>query len=193
MWIVSRSGSLNLESMKSRFLRLARSVVLTLAFAGSVYAVPFTLDAASSPIVNGNITSGFYEVAANGTDSGTAAGLYTAIISGTGALLDPAKVEIFFGSNPQPVLTSAFVKAGEQYLFWNAADLAAFNAGTFTSIILIQNGLPNNPANAYHEISHAGFFGTPGGSSVPDGGSALVLLGIGLLGIIGAKRKFARV
>ena len=168
---------------------------LSLALAGSAYAVPFTLNSSTATIVTGNTTSAFYEVADNGSDSGTVAALYTATLSGTSAVSanNPPKVEIFFGVNPQPVLTSAFFKASNQYLFWDATDLAAFNAGTFTSLILVQDGLLNNPGNAYHEISHAGLTGTPGITRVPDGGSPLILLGLGLLSAFGVRRKFASV
>lgn len=175
--------------------RIAVAALSLFALAHRAAAVPFTLNASTATTVDGNTTSSFYEVASNGTDSGTGAALYTAAITGTGAVSanNPPKVEIFFGSNPQPILTSAFVKAGNGYLWWDAADLAAFNGGTWTSLILVQNGLLNPPGSAYLDISHAGINGTPGsdipGGRVPDAGSTALLAGIALAGLLALRRR----
>ena len=107
-------------------------------------------------------------------------------------------MEIAFGTSPQPVLTSAFLKASNSYLLWDATDLAAFNSGTFTSIIIWNSRILNNTRKAYKETSHAGFLGTlgepptdspVGGVSVPDAGSTLLLLGAGLTGVGFLRRR----
>src|SRR6478735_4672658 len=100
------------------------------ALVQSASAVTFTLQSSSATTVSGNTTSAFYEATGAGLDSGTAASFYSTVVGGdatTGWF-----GEISWGSNPQPILTSAFLKAGPNYLFWDSADLAAFNAGTFT-------------------------------------------------------------
>jgi hypothetical protein len=187
--------------MTSKLTSLMKAAGLVAAGALAVstaQAASFTLNATNDTIVAGNTTSAFYEVNENGADSGTAASLYTAIISGVESVAanNPPKVEIFFGANPQPVLTSAFVKAGNEYMLWTAEDLALFNSGTYTSIILVQNGLLNNNNSAYLDISHAGLLGTPGTSGpgpgtpgVPDGGATVGLLGMGLAALAFLRRK----
>lgn len=169
--------------MKPLIARLLSAGAFALIVAQSAQAVPFVLDSSTATIVDGNTTSTFYEVNGSGADSGTAALLYKATISGVESVAEgnPPKVEISFEGNPQPVLTSAFIKASNRYLWWDEADLAAFNAGTWTSLILIQDGLLNNPGNAYHSVSHAGLNGRLGTTRrVPDGGSTLLLSGLAL-------------
>ena len=167
---------------------------IMVAFALSAEAIPYTLTSAMATKTDGNTTSSFYEVTGVAAESGTAVALYSAAVGG-----DENSgwwVEISFGNNPQPVLTSAFLKAGNEnagggYLWWDSADLAAFNAGSFTSIILQNSGsggLMNKPGNAYLGTSHAGLNGEPG-TRVPDGGATLGLLGLGLIGF-GALRRF---
>jgi hypothetical protein len=41
-------------------------------------------------------------------------------------------------------------------------------------------------------ISHVSFFGSPGGSQVPDGGTTAALLGLALTGLAGLRAKFGR-
>lgn len=165
-----------------------------LAGANFAAAVTYTLNNASATVVSGNTTSAFYQVSGAGAESGSLAAIYSSTISGQGAVSahNPWTVEIVF-NGAQPVLTSAFVKAGNNYLLWDAADLAAFNAGTFTSITLVQNGLFNPPHNSYLGISHAGFTGSAPASttSVPDGGVTAMMLGAAIvaLGLVARRRS----
>jgi hypothetical protein len=172
--------------------------LLLIGLLGAVLAAPFaraitfTLDASTATIVPGNIVSTFYE-ATSASDSGTMAPTFTFTYSGTGAVAaaDPFKIEIFF-NGPQPVLTSAFWKAGNDYMLWDSTDLAPFNAGIYTSLTLVGNGLLNPPQNAYLGLSHAGLVGTAGpGSStgVPDSGSTALMLGLGLVTLVAALRR----
>lgn len=161
-----------------------------IALALSAEAIPYTLTSAMATKNHGNTTSSFYEVTGVAAESGTAVALYSAAVGGSESA--GWWVEISFGSNPQPFLTSAFLKASNEYLWWDAADLAAFNAGTFTSIILQNsgdNGLKNDNGK-YHATSHAGLNGEPG-TRVPDGGATLGLLGLGLLGLGVLRRRVA--
>jgi hypothetical protein len=171
----------------------------------TAHAVSFDLLAPNATIVlSSNTTSTFFEVAGNGTESGTAASLYSATLGGnedTGFW-----VKISFDGNPQPVLTSAFLKASNDYLWWDATDLAAFNSGSFDSITLWNSGSagqglghytgnPTNPQWKFYGTSHAGINGTPGESTipgVPDGGSTLALLGLALSAFAFFHRKNAR-
>jgi hypothetical protein len=154
-------------------------------------AITFTLDASTATVVNGNTTSAFYS-ATPSVDSGTMAPTFTFTYSGTALISasNPFKIEIFF-NGPQPVLTSAFWKASNQYMLWDSSDLAAFNSGVYTSITLVGNALDNGNGS-YHGLSHAGLLGTagPGNSNgVPDSGSSALLLGLGLAGLAVALRR----
>ncbi|MEO5961514.1 MAG: VPDSG-CTERM sorting domain-containing protein [Opitutaceae bacterium] len=179
--------------MKISFSRLLALAAVGLALGNTAHAVSFTLNNSTATIIGGNTTSTFYEVTGANAESGTAAPIFSSsIYNGPAAVSsnDPDRVEIFF-NGPQPILTSAFIKASNEYMFWDATDLAAFNAGIFTSIILVQNGLTNGNGQ-YHDISHAGINGTPGNSNipgVPDGGATLALLGLGVSFLIIARRK----
>ena len=166
---------------------LACAVCLPLA--SQVSAISFDAHSAVATHIAGNTTSAFYEVSGAGVESGTAAGLFSATLGGdadTGFW-----VKIAFGSNPQPGLTSAFLKASNEYLWWDSTDLAAFNSGTFDSITLWNNGANGikNTNNKFQGTSHAGLNGTPG-TTVPDGGSTLLLLGAGLA-VLGVARRRA--
>ena len=156
-------------------------------------AASYTLASSAATIFGGNLTTPFYEVTGGGVDSGTAASLYSTTVGGDGAT--GWWVNISFDGNPQPVLTSAFLKAGNFHLFWDAADLATFNAGTYDSIRLENSGaggIKNPPGNAYLGTSHAGLNGTPGTTTnVPDAGSTVALLGVVIAGFGLVRRKLS--
>ncbi len=181
--------------MKMNFGRLigASACAVVLGLATQANGISFDLSSSGANVVLGNTTSGFFEV--NGTspfpETGTAASLYSATLGGdadTGFW-----VKIAFDSNPQPVLTSAFLKASNKYLWWDDTDLAAFNAGTFDSITLWNSGSGGiqNDNHKYQGTSHAGLNGSPGTTSVPDGGLTLMLLGMALGGL-GYARRLAK-
>jgi hypothetical protein len=160
----------------------------------SAHAVQFVLNSSAATTIGGNTTSVFYEVTGANAESGPASGLYSSSVGGdanTGFF-----VSISFGSNPQPVLTSAFLKASNQYLLWDNLDLAAFNSGTFDSIILWNNGGSagiQNGNNKYHGTSHAGLNGMLGTTTnVPDGGATMALLGLSLFGMTAVRKAMAQ-
>jgi hypothetical protein len=194
--------------MNSTQTSLGRLVIASVfaALAGLVVpasAISFNLYSEDSTLRSGNLTSEFYQAEPDGDriekESGTAASLYSATAGGSSSTSGGGFwVEIAFGTSPQPVLTSAFLKASNSYLLWDATDLAAFNSGTFTSIIIWNSRILNNTRKAYKETSHAGFLGTlgepptdspVGGVSVPDAGSTLLLLGAGLTGVGFLRRR----
>ncbi len=158
--------------------------------ASNASAVNFDLHAVDASKIVGNTTSSFYEVSGAGAESGTSAGDFSSTLGGnenTGFW-----VKISFGSNPQPDLTSAFLKASNKYLLWDSVDLTAFNAGTFDSITLWNDGGSagiRNQNNKYQGTSHAGILGEPGTTEVPDGGSTLILVGAAFAVMSAVKRK----
>jgi hypothetical protein len=184
--------------------KITASALFAMALFGgtTAHAVSFDLQSSNATIVlSSNTTSAFFEVAGNGTESGTAAGLYSATLGGD----ENAGfwVKISFDGNPQPILTSAFLKAGNDYLWWDATDLSGFNSGVYDSITLWNSGAAGEGLGHYtgndqwkfQGTSHAGINGTPGESTipgVPDGGSTLAFLGLALSAFAIARRKMTR-
>ncbi len=166
-------------------------------------AVTFPLDYTTADKIAGNLTSAFYQVNNDKgvwSEAGTAASLYSFTHGGDED--NGWWVKIAWDGNPQPVLTSAIMKASDWYLYWDSSDLTAFNGGTYDSVTLWQDGLSHltggpKPQTKYHEISHAGINGTPGTppvdppGSVPDGGATLALLGLGFIAVEGLRRKLS--
>jgi hypothetical protein len=182
--------------MKHILFKIGAILGVSLGLSSLAHANAFVLDnsTATIPPPPANTTSGFYQV--NSSDdnhpgfweSGSSVGLYSFTTGGDS--LTGWWVNISFDGNPQPLLESAFMKAGPTYLWWDSTDLAAFNAGTFDSIKLIQNGIWNNPHNALLGISHAGINGTPGEEhKVPDSGTTMMLLGLSLTAIAFVNRR----
>jgi hypothetical protein len=183
--------------MKS--LKITALLLLGLCIARSASAVPFYLETEdSTKFTNVTTNSSFYQVTGAGVESGTALNLFSSTIGGnanTGWW-----VNISFGGNPQPILTSAFLKAGNDYLWWDAADLLTFNAGVYDSIILENDDLAtglHNTNNKFLETGHAGINGTAGQvvvvvhNDVPDASSTVALLGLGMIGLFVAARRRA--
>jgi len=169
---------------------------LALLASASSLAIPnFDLLSASGTIVAADPAhSSFYEVTGGGVETGSMATFYSATFGG--GISTGYWVTISFDGNPQPLLTSAFLKTGVSlYLSWDSTDLASFNAGTYDSITLWNqdpNGMKKGPGNSeYRIISFAGLNGSPG--SVPDGGATVALIGLGLLGLAGLRRRLIRV
>jgi len=154
------------------------------------HAITFNLESSAATMVGGNTTSPFYGVNGSGVEAnGTIAKDWFSSTVG-GNANSGFWVNISFGPNPQPVLSSAFLKASNAYLFWNSADLTGFNAGLYDSITLWNsgaNGLKNQNGK-FHETSHAGVTGTPG-VRVPDGGTTAALLGTALLALGSIVRR----
>lgn len=173
--------------MNSSFRKLTTFAGLSLAVLASAHATGFTLNSSTATIVGGNEVSSFYQVNkpnedhVNWWESGSAAGLYSFTQGGNSQ--NGFWVTISFDGNPQPILDSAFIKAGNFRLTWDANDLKAFNEGIFDSITLIQDGIWNPPHNSLLGISHAGINGRPGVKLVPDTGLTVVLLGLGLTAV----------
>lgn len=194
--------------MKTNFVKLIGASVCAavVGLATQAGAITYNLYSSSARLDDGNKNSLFYEAhPAAGSiaayELGTAKDLYS-FASGGSATKGGTGLweEISFGTQPQPVLTSAFLKAGNHLLLWDSADLAAFNAGTFTSITLWNNRILNPAGVSYNGTSHSGLLGTLGvpptdppaqGSPVPDAGSTVMLLGAGLTGIGLLRRRIS--
>ena len=182
--------------MKTNFGKLIGASVCAavVGLAVQANAISYDLYSTDGSLRDGNRNSDFFEAHPTVGDTaafnlGSAKDLYTTTFGGD----DKAgfSVTIAFGDNAQPVLTSAFLKAGSYYLYWGSSDLTAFNAGTFDSITLWNknpNGIMNPGHTSYLGTSHAGLLGKEG-TSVPDAGSTLMLLGAGLAGVGLLRRR----
>ena len=196
-------GNNDMKNMKNNLGQLISASVCAavVGLAAQANALTYNLYSTSADKKPGNMTSGFYEahpvdgkVAAY--EVGSAMDVYSFTDGGSSTKGGTGWwVEIAFDSHTQPVLTSAFLKAGNTTLLWNSEDLAGFNKGTFTSITLWNNVILNDPGKAYKETSHAGLLGVApkdppvGGAPVPDAGSTLMLLGAGLTGVGLLRRR----
>jgi hypothetical protein len=195
----------DMKNMKNNLGQLISASVCAavVGLAAQANALTYNLYSSSAKLDDGNKNSLFYEAhPADGSTAahelGTAKDLYS-FASGGSATKGGTGLweEISFGTQPQPVLTSAFLKAGNYFLLWDSADLIAFNAGTFTSITLWNNRILNPPKNSYLGTSHTGLVGTlgvtppidPPATPVPDAGSTLMLLGAGLTGVGLLRRR----
>lgn len=179
--------------MNTSFSRRVLASLAALALATSAQAINFDLTTNAAELFPGNPGDAtFVDVREDGTVLGEAMGLYTATMGGAAATGWWVRVD--FEGNPQPVLESAFLKAGPSYLWWDEMDLAPFNAGVYTSITLWNSGpggIMNAPGNAFLETSHAGLEGAQGVPGVPDGGLTLSLLGASLA-LLGGLRRWLR-
>src|SRR5688500_16959789 len=103
--------------------------VLCFAIACSANAITFTLESAAALKVGGDTTSQFYDVNGSGSETNgtTAKDMFSSTVGGNQNA--GFWVKIAFGTNPQPVLTSAYLKASSGYLLWDSFDLVAFNGG----------------------------------------------------------------
>ncbi len=169
----------------------ASTCVIALVACQMANALTFELGSCSATIEPGNTGSDFYNVTpgAEPPEEGSAAGMFS--FTAGGSAETGFWVEISFNGN-QPTLESAFLKAGNGnsgggYLWWDAADLAGFNAGNYDAIKLWNSGecgMMNPTHRAYLGTSHAGLNGAP----VPDGGMMLLLVGLAASGL-GLIRK----
>jgi len=194
-----------MNNMKTNFGQLIGASVCAavVGLATQASAISYNLYSKDATKNDGNLKSDFYQATPSAKEikeEGAAASLYSTKIGGTDK--SGFWVEIDFGANPKPVLTSAFLKAGDFHILWDSADLASFNTGAYTSITLwnsgVENSIMNKNKNAYLGTSHAGLFGAVGvppkdppigGAPVPDAGSTLMLLGAGLTGIGLLRRR----
>lgn len=162
---------------------------LALLCAPDAEAVAFTLNNSTATVVGTNEKSDFYEVDfGTGVETGTAKDLFAYSFGGNAST---GWTMTITWTNPKPILTSAFLKAGSSSLIWDAADLALFNTGNYDSLILVQNGIANQGNGNFLQISHGGLNGGPG-TSVPDGGSTIMLLGLALGGAGALRRHFGK-
>jgi hypothetical protein len=114
-----------------------------------------------------------------GSDSGSFAGSYTTTFQPPA---DPSGAIITYDGAPDPVITAnpvyLLVKDGSATPAWYFFNISGWNG---TETITLVNFWPDQGA-----ISHVQINGN--GTSVPDGGSMAMLLGIALMGLAGARR-----
>lgn len=149
---------------------------------GHAKAISFDLHSSSATVIKGETTSKFYQVepgdAASGSggladssgEDGSAKKYYSYSYGGTKNT--GYHVTFNFGLNPQPLLTSAFLRASDYYLSWDAADLAGFNSGKYDSLTVWNDSLTYGikGERGYAKTELAGILGSLGGVVPPTGG-----------------------
>lgn len=119
-----------------------------------------------------------------GTDSGDFAASYRTSFSNP--VGDPANATIRYDGSPDPFISGSTiwlaVKDGNHAPWFYLFDISGWDG---TEIIELVGFWPSRGA-----ISHVSIF--TGGSSVPDAGTTLVLMGAGLLAVAGIGRRNAK-
>jgi hypothetical protein len=180
------------------FKNLGLIPLLAVALSGSAYALSITptsgvlnttrwegsetsqsdIDSAISPII-GNATE-LYKQDVGGAESGPFAGSYNTVFLDTPA--EPSGATITYTGGPIiPEDAFMLVKDGNQDPAWYLYNLTALGWDGMDQLDL-SGFWPNQGA-----ISHISFYS--GGTSVPDGGATVVLLGLGLSALALVRRK----
>jgi hypothetical protein len=181
------------------FKKLGLIPLLAVALSGSAYALSITpttgtdgvtrwdgdetsqseIDSAISPII-GNATE-LYKQNVGGSESGPFAGSYNTVFLDTPT--DPSGATITYTGGPIiPEDAFMLVKDGNQEPAWYLYNLTALGWDGMDQLDL-SGFWPNQGA-----ISHIAFY-SGGGTSVPDGGATVVLLGLGLTALALVRRK----
>lgn len=181
---------------------LALAAFASLASIANAISMAFVLDNATATLDDVNPQSDFYKLDEPSTESGSATGLFDFFIGVDDNLRE--YVQLTWAGNPKPFLTSVGLKAGGRgsaagglfAMLWDASDLLAFNnSSSYDALRIYQDGIVHkNNANNYLGISHITVDGEPGDDylKVPDSGSALALLAMGLAGIFYLKRRMRK-
>lgn len=172
--------------MKLSILKTAALIGAALALSSVASAVQITLTSATATLFDGNFTSDYFSIDGNTlAESGSATGSWSAVLSGTNNNTVTFTQTVAGDIN----LTAAFIKAANQYILWDSADLAGWNAlnSTIGDQLVLVNTIIVNANGVIQSTSHAGLNGS--GTGVPDGGATVALLGLGLAALALIRRK----
>ena len=139
--------------------------------------------AAITAIVGGSALTEVYKQNVGGDETGSFASSYATSFSNTAA--DPSDALIDYGSGSSISGSSIFlyVKDGNQNPAYYIFDISTWNG---TDDLTLTGFWPRQGA-----ISHVAIL-TRGGSSVPDAGTTVALLGAGLIGVGALRRRFSK-
>jgi hypothetical protein len=138
------------------------------------------IDAVIGPIIAPASTTPLYKATPGSpvAEDGVLAGSYSTVFSNTSS--DPSNATITYIAGPYVGPTAwALVKDGNNSPAWYLFNLTALGWNG-TALLEFQDFWPAQGA-----ISHVSLYG---GSVVPDGGSMVMLLGLGLMGLAGVRR-----
>jgi hypothetical protein len=177
--------------------KLGLSAVLAVGMTLSAKALSIT--PATVPQLTGNETStaeilvaiastigsstSLYKQDVGGPESGDFAGNYSTVFSNSGSDPSDATISHTGGAaiNSDPIYL--LVKDGNHTPAWYLFTIAGWNG---TDDLVLTGFWPEGGA-----ISHVDIFGGDGGDHVPDGGSTLALLGVGIVLLGMARRKLS--
>jgi hypothetical protein len=143
------------------------------------------INAAIAPIIGSAVELYKQDVGA-GSDSGSLAGSYVTTFSNSAS--DPADALIdYVGGSIVGATAWLLVKDGNQTPAWYLFNLTLLGWNG-TDDLVLTGFWPGNGA-----ISHVALYGTPGGggNTVPDAGTTMALLGLGLGALGFARRKMS--
>lgn len=183
--------------MKRNLLKFLSLAIASLAFAAQAGAVPYVITPGTATVATGPnnsqpsiaqiqtatgvspLTIAYKKEAGSGSDSGTYASSYSTTFTNTPS--DPSDAEIVYGSGAVLSLDPLFllVKDGNHAPYWYLFNISNWNG---TDTIKLTGFWPNGGAIS-NIVIYAG-----NSTSVPDGATTLALLGIGLLGLLAARR-----
>lgn len=153
------------------------------------------IDLVIYPFMGVGVIEGYKQNEGEAGDSGPGAPYYTTTFSNDNSnALITWDGPLYFTADPLYLL----VKDGNHSPAWYLFALTDWNGQDTLSL---ENFWAGDGKDGGGEISHVTIYGRPGGPdlfctncvSVPDGGSATILLGMGLLGLAALRRRMGRI
>jgi hypothetical protein len=169
--------------MKLRNTLLAAGAAFALtcsSYALSIYDVNAMLGD-GTVVLDTNTPDTDYKFDVPGTESG-AVDTFATVISNGGLT-----ATVTWSPTGSVSVSDIYLKAGNDYIYW---DTSAVDWSTYDGFSITNDQIFNAGSGNAKAISHISVNG--GGSSVPDGGATVVLLGLGLVGMsVIARRRLA--
>lgn len=166
-------------------LNLFRSLVIASAMSAAAYATNFNLNSLTpTGPITGNTPAADYKYGVNPAGETGVSCLVddlTTTVTGLTATIE-------WGTAGAVDLDTIFLKAGNQYVYW---DVSAIDWTAYTGFYVTNDWIrnPNGRTHPLLGISHVSLDGNC--RSVPDAGATVLMLALGLSGAIGLRRRLS--